>query len=250
MSIIHIGYGGIILWTREALKRRAKITLSTSYWSAFVVSLAITIMGGRGGAGYDGDFVDSIKKVSGCQGILPYMVLFGIAVFLIGIAFRVFIGYALEVGGRRYFIQASQSKNNMNELGFGFRKPYYFNIISTMLWRAWKVFLWLLLLVIPGIIKTFAYRMVPYILADNPGIPFKRAVELSDDMTKGHKWAMWVLDLSFLGWYLLGFLACFVGVIFVIPYQDTTEAELYIALRQEALDRGICSYEELNLSQD
>jgi uncharacterized membrane protein len=89
--------------------------------------------------------------------------------------------------------------------------------------------------------------MVPYILADNPNIGARRAIELSNRMTYGHKFDMFILDLSFLGWYLLGALCLGIGVFFVKPYEYATEAELYLTLRENAIERGYCSLEELNL---
>jgi uncharacterized membrane protein len=118
-----------------------------------------------------------------------------------------------------------------------------------MLWRAFINTLWFLLLIIPGIVKYYAYRMVPYILADNPEINYKRALELSTRMTKGEKFDIFVLDLSFIGWYLLGTLAFVVGILFVMPYQNATEAELYIILRQNAIQNGFCTYEELAITE-
>ena len=93
----------------------------------------------------------------------------------------------------------------------------------------------------------YAYRMVPYILADNPNIGYRRAVQLSTQMTQGHKFHIFVLDLSFLGWIILGILAFFVGVLFVLPYINAANAELYLVLRSTAIKSGICSEEELNL---
>jgi uncharacterized membrane protein len=87
--------------------------------------------------------------------------------------------------------------------------------------------------------------MVPYILADNPNIGSKRAIELSRNMTMGHKWDMFVLDLSFIGWYLLGLLALGVGILFVMPYENATNAELYLVLRNNATTSGYCSSGEL-----
>ena len=107
------------------------------------------------------------------------------------------------------------------------------------------LFLWTLLLIIPGIIKGYAYRMVPYILADNPNIGAARAIELSDQMTKGEKLDIFVLDLSFLGWILLGSLACGIGVLFVNPYVEATNAELYAALKDKAYRNGLCTPAEL-----
>jgi uncharacterized membrane protein len=91
--------------------------------------------------------------------------------------------------------------------------------------------------------------MVPYILADNPNIGYARAIELSNQMTKGNKFRIWVLDLSFIGWYILGLLAFVIGIIFVIPYVNSTNAELYIELRKNAFRNGLCTYKELNIAE-
>ena len=61
---------------------------------------------------------------------------------------------------------------------------------------------------------------------------------------------MWVLDLSFIGWYLLGALACGIGVVFVRPYDDATHGELYLKLRQQAIENGFCDYRELKLVRE
>ena len=76
----------------------------------------------------------------------------------------------------------------------------------------------------PGIIKSYAYRMVPYILADNPKMDAMEAIALSRKMMDGQKWNTFVLDLSFLGWYLLGILALGIGTLFVHPYKFSTDA--------------------------
>lgn len=99
--------------------------------------------------------------------------------------------------------------------------------------------LWSLLFIIPGIVKSLAWSQVPYLLAENPGMSGKRARELSDQMTMGHKWDLFVLGLSFIGWNLLGALACGVGVLFVAPYVQATYAEAYAFLRAQALEKGL-----------
>jgi hypothetical protein len=182
----------------------------------------------------------------------PFIIIIILIVFVVimafVLAFRIFLCYSLEVGGRRYFIRAAQNDNNLNDIEYGFRKTKYIAIVKAMLWKDFLNFLWFLLLIIPGIVKSYAYRMVPYILADNANIGYKRALEISNRMTAGHKFRMWVLDLSFIGWYLLGCLALFVGILFVMPYENATKAELYLVLRQNALDNGDCSYEEFGLT--
>lgn len=101
------------------------------------------------------------------------------------------------------------------------------------------------LLAIPAVIKMYSYRMVPWILADNPQIGYDRALKLSMALTRGQRWDIFVLDLSFLGWFLLGVLACGVGVLFVMPYYWAVYAELYARLRRSGVERGLCTMEEL-----
>ena len=60
-----------------------------------------------------------------------------------------------------------------------------------------------MLLVVPGIVKAYAYRLTPYILADCPRVSATGALEISMRMTQGHKWEIFVMELSFLGWNLL-----------------------------------------------
>ena len=101
-------------------------------------------------------------------------------------------------------------------------------------------------LLIPSIIKSYQYKMVPYILSNNSNIGGKRARELSTAITKGNKWKLFFLDLSFIGWILLGVLACFVGILFVLPYINAARAEAYTCLKAEAMQtKGVSSDEEL-----
>ena len=77
--------------------------------------------------------------------------------------------------------------------------------------------------------------MVPYLAAEYPDMDRKEVFRLSRQMMAGNKFATWVLELSFIGWYLLGLLACCIGGIFVNPYYEATMAELYLKLREERL---------------
>lgn len=247
------------MWTRKFLKDRAKAVLRISYWKAFLVSLIIAFAGGGPHFNFNWNmhspentnnnynyFSNGFHPGIYTDLITSLLALF-IFIWLFSLAFRIFIGFPLEVGGRYYFIHSAYYDINFNYTGFGFKKGRYWNIVKTMLWKGFFNFLWYLLLIIPGIVMYYAYMMVPYILADNPHMDYERAIELSKEMTYGHKFDMWVLDLSFIGWYFLGALAFFIGVIFVMPYDNATKAELYLALRQNALNKGLCSYEELNL---
>lgn len=250
------------MWTRAELKSRAKDVLRKNYWKAFLVSLILAIVGGGcnpGSANFNLGSGNSTASDdigwSGISGIswaelAPFLVV-GLIIFLIALAFalalRIFLLAPLEVGGMRFFKQAAEQDTNLGNLGYAFGSGRYVPIVKTMFWRGLLNFLWFLLLVIPGFVKSYAYSQVPFILSDNPGIDYRRAVQLSNHMTRGHKLRMFVLDLSFLGWILLGTLALFVGVFFVLPYIYATKAELYLELRDEAFRQGITSPDELHV---
>jgi len=113
-------------------------------------------------------------------------------------------------------------------------------------WMMLFTTLWSMLFAVPGIVKAYSYRMAPFILADCPNVPAKEALKLSMKMTKGHKGALFVNDLSFIGWFILsGLTAMILGVVYVLPYYCATQAGFYTELRDEALRSGIISPSEL-----
>ena len=143
---------------------------------------------------------------------------------------RILVINPLEVGCRSFFVRNAEAPAALGELGRGF-SPYG-RSVGTMFLRGLFQFLWSLLFVIPGIIKHYSYRMVPYILADQPELSGTAAITRSREMMNGQKWNAFVLDLSFLGWHILSALTLgILGVFYVNPYQAATNAELYHELK-------------------
>lgn len=268
------------MWTRAELKIKAKEVLKTTFWKSLFVSFIIAIVGGGGGGStisqqYSQDdlqqyynYNDYTDMASGTnidgmiQELLPFIIL-GIFIFLVVflfiLAFRIFLGYPLEVGGRKFFVKAAKGDSDLNHLGYAFKKNRYLNIVKTMFLRGLFTFLWVLLFIIPGIIAAYSYYMVPYILTDNPEMSSRRALQLSKDMTQGHKLEIFVLELSFLGWYLLCWIPAFIGathgiylldfaavigMFLIAPYVNATKAQLYIKLRDIAKDKAMISNNE------
>lgn len=238
------------MWTRLELKLRAKQILKNTYWKAFVASLVLSFATG-GGMSFNWSFNNGDMN-RGFSNInpnifFPILALIVVAVIIVitfSILISIFVGGPLEVGAQKFFVRNQQEDSNLKYLGAGFAKNTYLKLALTMFLRNLYIFLWSLLFIIPGIIKSYAYRMVPYILAENPGMKAAEAINLSERMTKGHKADIFVLDLSFIGWVILGLLACFIGVIFVIPYINATNAELYLKLKGIALGKGIVNANE------
>jgi uncharacterized membrane protein len=254
------------MWTRAELKTRAKAVLKTNYLIAFLMSLVLSLSGyggssGTGGAGssnngsirnninidynnFNNDYFDWNFLYNIFDRSEVFIIMF--AITIITIAYRILIGFQFEVGSRKFFVQSADFKDNTGCIRYAFDGQNYKGIMSTMLLKGIYNFLWFLLLIIPGIIKFYAYRMVPYILADNPNIGASRAIELSKEMMDGNKFSLFVLDISFIGWYFLGALLFGIGVLFVNPYVNATEAELYLVLRRKIFDNNLLNYSEIN----
>ena len=94
-------------------------------------------------------------------------------------------------------------------------------------------FLWTLLLIVPGIIKGFSYAMTPFILKDNPNMKNNEAIELSMAMMDGHKWDLFCLELSFIGWALLCILTLGIGYLWLSPYMYASYAAFYEDVKAE-----------------
>ena len=96
------------------------------------------------------------------------------------------------------------------------------------------VFLWSLLLIIPGIMAAYSYSMVYFILAEHPEFGALDAIRESKRMMKGHKFELFVLQLSFFWWYLLCGITFGLAIIYVIPYTEMAKANFYNKIKQEA----------------
>lgn len=219
------------MWTRMELKSRAKKALGGNYWPAFGISLVI-LLSGSSSLLNGSSWRESSNEMTLRLPFEMVAVIIGFGV-LFSMAYRLFVGYFLEVGGRRWFIKLARDQERSGSISWAFTNGSYFRILVAMLLRDVLTFLWTLLLVIPGIVKYYAYVMTPFILAENPDMDSSEAIGLSMQMTKGHKMDIFILDLSFIGWYLLGTLALGIGVLFVEPYRNATYGELYLALKGE-----------------
>lgn len=103
------------------------------------------------------------------------------------------------------------------------------------------------LTIIGGFIKHYSYFLVPFIVAENPDIRPREAIDLSRRMMDGHKWECFLLELSYLGWFVLGFVTFGAAdVLWGVPYRVAAYAEYYAALREQAKLKGIEGVERLD----
>lgn len=117
-------------------------------------------------------------------------------------------------------------KVDFNDLLAGFREDFAATVLLGFL-KALFTFLWSLLFIIPGIIKSYSYSMSAYIQQDSENKDWNYCIKESMARMKGLKMKLFLLDLSFIGWYLLGMLCFGIGVIFVVPYHNQARANFY-----------------------
>lgn len=260
------------MWTRKELKEKAKAALKRNYWKAVLVSMLLIMLGEGfapaaaasggsdeqeqseietdwvimdGNAAYDAveeSVKESLREIEQVKApeqttfIVVFMV-FVVTIFIFVGVFvilaDVFLVNPFCVGTKRFMLNSVDDKGNIADLGFAFDHNYK-NAVKTTFHRDLHIFLWTLLLVIPGIYKKYQYYMVDYILAENPGMPYTEVLERSKKMMEGQKWNAFVLDLSFILWHMLGIVTCWMSEIFYVrPYVKLTRASLYRALMSE-----------------
>ena len=222
----------------KELRAKAWESLKGKYWLAFLVTIVTGLIASIGNA-----FVTFGQNLGEVLGMVDpseldatmatgALVLSGVVIVsaIIGLLFNIFVTDAITVGLSNYFIKNTDSKPSFADAFSGFKVKYGRNI-GTLLLVGIKTLLWTILFIIPGIIKTYEYAIIPYILADDPEISSKDAFKKAKEMMKGNKWRLFKLEFSFIGWAILCVLTLGIGTFFLIPYVSAATAEFYVELK-------------------
>ena len=215
-------------WTRDRLKTNGRIAFKKNYWSCVAVAVIMGIITGL--SGVNGGRAGGSASQNSLYGTDGFGYLF---------ALEIFVGSLLEVGGKRFFVLNKTENPTVGTIFDAFRSGHYVNVVLVMFLKNLFTSLWTLLFVIPGIVKHYEYLMIPYILAETPGMDRKEAFQISKRMMDGQKMETFILDLSFIGWILLSAITCgIVGIFYVNPYREATFAELYAFNKAKAYEEG------------
>lgn len=265
------------MWTRKEFKDRAKKNLPKCYWNivavVFLVSIINCVISFIGG----GSYFETLKEIK----MMPDIDIGSIwndlmsgwsKIFIISWLLYFFITFPVTVGIIRLILNAKKGESNIKDALFVFNKKSYLKVVFAGFMQQLYIGLWTLAFVIPGFIKYYEYRMIPYILAEKPDIGFFKALELSKKMTKYHKMDIYVLEISFIPWYLLAivvvtFIVCILGsllrlagfeyiigflsgvmgglaAVFIRPYMESTLVEFYLELKKNISDEDKVSLSE------
>lgn len=187
---------------RTAIKSMAKAQIKGKIGILFVIALIATVLS---------------SVASAILSIIPYAG---------AVASSILVSAPLALGSIMVYLDVVNSREIKIETLF---KGYgdIWNAFVVQFMTGLFTFLWSLLFIVPGIIKSISYSMAMYILAENKGMNPMEAIKKSKEMMNGHKMEYFVLMLSFIGWSLLGIITCGIGFIWIAPYMSATFANFY-----------------------
>jgi len=243
------------MWTRAQLKEKAKAAFNQNYWKVVLVCLILILLGTSGEIdiefrnnvneqieasgqdnwdvysnfkyGYGMPDADWLFSTGLALGMAVLFVVVFILVFALALAFAAFIGNPLDLGARNFLLKNLNEKAEVKEVAYAFDSNYK-NIVHVLFFRDLYIILWSLLFIIPGIVKSYEYFMIPYLLTENPNLSKEEAFALSKQMMQGQKWNTFVLNLSFIGWDILSAITLGVlNIFYVAPYRNLTFAALF-----------------------
>lgn len=181
------------------IRRAARYALKGNWGQAVLATLVFTI----------------ISCVAGCIPLLSLLII-----------------CPLEFGFSLCFLRLIRGEDSSEMVGGQFRVfNQYGRYLGGSLLMLLYTLLWMLLLVIPGIVKSYAYAMTPYVLNDHPELDAEDCIHESRMMMRGYKWKLFCLDLSFIGWAILCIFTLGIGFLWLQPYIEASHAKFYEELK-------------------
>ena len=158
---------------------------------------------------------------------------------------QLIVSAILEIASINVYLKMSRSPEPVSFADFleGFNN--WARAVLAIIWQALWIFIWMMLFIIPGIIKAFAYSQTFYIIAEFKDVSVTKAMRISIEITKGRKWDLFVMYLSFLGWDIISLFTCGILQLWLMPYKNMTYTNAYHALMKEALESGRIKPEDL-----
>ena len=201
--------------TRAELKAMAKESLQGKYGDAIVITVLLFIISALIGGGTAAFTTNMSEENAEIIESIVELILSGLFTF----------GYL------SFFLKISRNEDvEINELWS--KTSMFMTFIAAAILIGLFTTLWTLLLIIPGIIAAYSYQMTLYILLDNPDMNVMDAIKESKRMMKGHKMDYFILQLSFIGWIILGIFTLGILYLWLVPYMSVTMCNFYNNLKE------------------
>lgn len=216
-------YSDIRAKARENLRGNWGISVAAAFVAAIFGALIVS----------SGNLVQIIEKLSEESPSRMSSLLTLLASAVSGLSLvRLILGGVVQLGYTRFLLdQHDGGKPVVKDLFSQFDR-FSVGFLQLFL-RELFTALWCLLLIVPGIIKSFSYAMTPFILAEHPELTAKEAIRRSMDMMDGHKGELFILGLTFFGWELLNSLTLGIGSLWLNPYKNAAYAVFYRQLKEQ-----------------
>lgn len=236
----------------KLLKERAKNVISKDHWLCVAVTLfmMLSISSTEGGyfnfsttSGSSGAYIESNPSITiPFIGTVNFWNLFaGIGTFILVLNVLSIIAFStFRCGGIRFYLKLRKDQPvGFTEIFQNFKDKTFLSIAKYSFLQTLFIVLWTMLFIIPGIIKTYEYWAINYILAVRPNIERKELFRLSKTVMDGHKLDVFWLSLTFFGWDLLNALtAGLLGIFWLNPYKEAAFVEFFSEIRLEAISLG------------
>ena len=194
--------------TRQQIKAMARAQLGNSiFGNTWLIAVVVILI--QGALSYSVNVIPGVGQIA-----------------------TILISGPMAYGVASMFIKQTRTGEPMNipDIFNGFRDDFSNTFLIGLMTTLFTM-LWSLLFVIPGIVKAYSYSMAMYIKNDNPDYDWRKCIDESQEMMSGHKADLFMLDLSFLGWMIVGTLCAGVGVFWVNAYMSAAHAQFYEDLR-------------------
>lgn len=208
-------------------RRIARENLAGNWWLSVAVAFVAGLFGATivtGGASFnlniDEELLYEMPPI-----VLTYLKIVGSVGGILGLV-QFILGGTIQLGYATYLLKQYDREHfefadlfsQLSRIGQGFAQAFL---------RGLYVFLWTLLFIIPGIVKSFSYAMTPFIMAENPNMTANESITASRQMMDGHKGELFWLELTFIGWSLLCIFTLGIGNLFLNPYTNAAQASFY-----------------------
>lgn len=191
--------------SRKELRARARAQLGGKIFAeSWLIAILVSII---------------VAAVTGVSNVVP----------VVG---AIIVSGPLAYGMSKLFLKQARDNEKMDIAGVfdGFKEDFAGNLLLGLM-QAIFIALWSMLFVIPGIVKSYAYSMAYFIKNDDPSKGWKQCIDESRAMMKGHKMQLFLLDLSFIGWIIVGSFCFGIGVLWVEAYMQAARAQFYESIK-------------------
>lgn len=208
------------------LRLKARESLKGNYWPSVGAAFVASIFGAlicSGSARSEFQWQQEFESLP--QSIKEILIAIIAAMGTISLV-KLILGGVIQVGYADYLLKQQDCEIRSVKDLFSKFDNFAQGFLQSFL-RGLYIILWTLLLIIPGIVKSIAYSMTPFIMAENPEMTAKEAIRRSQELMKGHKRELFWFNFSFIGWEILAILTAGIGYIFLYPYLNAAYAAFY-----------------------